>query len=54
VVDPPVIETVEYVADSMNPLLNKEGASPSGTEQKDKDKGDQKRDERPPIAVNMR
>ncbi|XP_052797424.1 dynein axonemal intermediate chain 7 homolog isoform X1 [Mya arenaria] len=51
-VDPPVIEYVDYVADTMNPLLNKEGASPS--QEKEKAADTQKRDEKPPIAVTLR
>ena len=51
VVDPPVIEYIEYVADNMNPALNKDAQSPS--QEKDKG-GDAKRDERPSIGVTMR
>lgn len=51
-VDPPYIEFIDYVADNMNPALNKEGQSPT---QQEKDKGsDAKRDEKPQIGVTMR
>ncbi|KAL4224695.1 Protein casc1 [Mactra antiquata] len=51
VVDPPVIDYVDYVADNMNPALNKEGQSP--TQDKDK-QAETKRDEKPQIGVTMK
>ena len=54
VVDPPELEYMTYLADTVNPaLLNKEGASPN--QDKDKEKSTEaKRDEKPPIGVLMR
>jgi len=49
VVDPPTIDYMDYLADNANPALNKEGASPTPQE-----KGDTKRDEKPPITVTMK
>ncbi|KAH3877276.1 dynein axonemal intermediate chain 7-like isoform X2 [Dreissena polymorpha] len=50
-VDPPNIEYIEYIADTMNPIVNKEGQSPI---QPDKGADQPKRDDRPPITVHMR
>lgn len=53
-VDPPELEYMSYIADSVNPaLMNKEGASPSQEKEKEKSQ-EAKRDEKPPIAVTMR
>lgn len=46
-----MIDYIDYVADNMNPALNKEEQSP--TNEKDK-QTDTKRDERPQIGVTMR
>lgn len=48
-VDPPTIDYMDYLADNANPALNKEGQSPT-----QQDKGEAKRDEKPPIGVTMK
>jgi hypothetical protein len=55
VVEPPSIEHIEYIADTVNPALiqqeNKEGEN----EEKEKAKEEgKKRDEKPPIGVSMK